>query len=173
MKTKIIFVGLLVLISVYSIAQFGKTVTNVKLVDVNDVVKNIPYIGNKVFTVFYVDPDVQDIVDPLSDALNARKFPKNKFGAIGMANCKDTWIPNSAIIYKAHQKQEQYPESLILLDKSYILQKAWGLGSCDNVAVIIVVGKDSKIKYIKTIKSQEEAKVLISTLLKIIDSELK
>jgi len=170
---KVPFIVLLVIISVYSIAQVGKTVPNVEFIDVNGVAKNLPYLGNKVFALFYVDPDVQDVVDPLSDAINARKFPKDKFGAIGMANCKDTWIPNTAIIYKARQKQAKYPESYILLDKSYILQKAWGLGSCNDVAIIIVVGKDSKIKFIKAIKSQEEAKSLISNVLRLIDSELK
>jgi predicted transcriptional regulator len=154
-------------------AQVGKSVTNVKLVDVNDVAKNIPYLGNKVFTLFYVDPDVQDVADPLSDALDAKKFPKDKFGAIGLVNCKDTWFPNSAILTKARQKQEKFPESLILLDKNYILRNSWGLGDCNDIAMVIVIGKDTKIKYAKAVKSQDESKDILPTVLKIIEEELK
>lgn len=154
-------------------AQVGKLVPNVKLVDVNDVVKSIPCLGNKVFTLFYIDPDVQDATDPLSDTLDAKKYPKDKFGAIGAVNCKDTWFPNGTILYKARQKQEKFPESLILLDNSYILRNAWGLSDCNDIAMVVVVGKDSKIKYAKAVKSQEECKGIISATIKIIEEELK
>ena len=154
-------------------AQVGKSVSNVKLVDVNDVVKNIPYLGNKVFTLFYVDPDVQDVVDPLSDAIDAKNYPKGKFGAVGAANCKDTWFPNSTILYKARQKQEKFPKSLILLDKGYILRNTWGFGDCNDIAMVIIVGKDSKIKYAKAVKSQNECKGIINAVLKTIEEELK
>jgi hypothetical protein len=154
-------------------AQVDKQVSNVQLVDVNNMGKSIPYLGNKVFTLFYVDPDVQDVTDLLSDALNAKKYPKEKYGAIGVVNCKDTWFPNSAILAKAKQKQNKFPESLILLDKNYILSNSWGLGKCDNIAMIIVVGKDSKVKYIKAIKSKDEGYNITPAVLKVIDSEIK
>jgi hypothetical protein len=153
-------------------AQVGTQVSNVKLMDVNDAVKGIPYLGTKVFTLFYIDPDLQDVTDPLSDALYAEKFPKEKYGAIGVVNCKDTWIPNSAILLKARQKQEKFPESLILLDRKYFLSNAWGFGDCDDIAMIIVVGKDSKIKYSKAVKSQDECRDIIPVVTKIIKVEL-
>jgi predicted transcriptional regulator len=173
MKTIISITFFLSALSLTIHAQVGKQVSNVQLGDVNNAAKNIPYLGNKVFTLFYVDPDVQDVTDPLSDALNAKKYPKEKYGAIGVVNCKDTWFPNSAILAKAKQKQNKFPESLILLDKNYTLTNSWGLGKCDNIAMIVVVGKDSKIKYIKAIKSKEEGHSIISDVLKVIDSEIK
>jgi Predicted transcriptional regulator len=154
-------------------AQVGKTVSNVKLVDVKDTPRNLPFIGEKVLAVFYIDPDVQDVADPLTDALEARKFPKERFGAIGIVNCKDTWIPNNAIIAKSRQKQERFPQSVIMLDKSAQLTSAWQLGRSNNAAIVIIVGKDSKIKLIKTVKSREESKALIASLIRAVEDELK
>jgi len=173
MKT---FIGITFFLSAFLItvqAQVGKSVPNVKLTDVNNVVKNIPYLGNKVFILFYVDPDVKDVVDPLSDAIDAKNYPKDKFGAVGAANCKDTWFPNGTILFKARQKQDKFPKSLILIDKNYILRNTWGFGDCNDIAMVIVVGKDSKIKYAKAVKSQDECKGIITAVLKIIEEELK
>jgi uncharacterized protein len=150
----------------------GTTVTSVKVLDANDQPKNIPHIGEKVVSVFYTDPDARDVNNPLSEALKAQKFPKDKYAGIGVANCKDTWLPNSAIRMKAREKERQYPGSVILLDDNHLLAKAWGLGSCDDAGVVIIIGKDAKIKFFKPVKSEAESKAIVPTVLKIITDEL-
>lgn len=67
-------------------AQVGKSIENVKLIDVTNAPKSLPYVSEKVFALFYIDPDVQDINDPLNDALNAKKFPKTEFRAVGISD---------------------------------------------------------------------------------------
>ena len=150
----------------------GNSVTSLQLVDPNDNPKALPFIGEKVITIFYTDPDEKDVNDPLSDALKAKNYPKDKYAGIGIANCKDTWIPDAAIRMKSRQKEKQFPGSIILLDTKRIISKSWGLGDCNGAGVVIIIGKDTKIKFIKYVKSQTDSKALISSVLKIIEDNL-
>ncbi|MFW5781526.1 MAG: hypothetical protein ACOCXD_03065, partial [Bacteroidota bacterium] len=93
----------------------GKTVSTLKVIDPDNNPKDIPYLGEKVVMILYTDPDEKDVNDPLSNAVKAKKFPDAAYQGIGIANCKDTWIPDAAIRMKARQKQEQFPGSVILL----------------------------------------------------------
>ncbi|MGE5412127.1 MAG: YtfJ family protein, partial [Clostridiales bacterium] len=141
--------------------------------DVNNSETSIPFLGEKVVVIFYVDPDVQDLTNPLSDALDAEKFPLDKFAVIGIANCKDTWLPNAVIRMKARHKQERYPRSLILLDYEHILSQQWNLGECNNKLLAIVIGKDLKIKYLRRLSSIDESRQSIPDFLETIKKELK
>jgi predicted transcriptional regulator len=153
-------------------AGIGKTVTNVQLKSADDKPMSLPFFGQKVLAVFYNDPDAKDVNDPLSDAIKAQKFPKEKFAGIGVADCADTWLPNSVIRYAAREKEKKYTGSVVLIDEDRVLSKAWELGNCDDKGYIIVVGKDLKIKYIKQIKNQEESKAIIPAVLAILESEI-
>ena len=153
-------------------AVVGKPLSSLQLVDPNDNPKAIPFVGEKVIAVFYTDPDEKDVNDPLSDALKAKNFSKDKYAGIGIADCKDTWIPDAAIRMKARQKEKQFPGTIILLDTKRELSKAWGLGDCNGLGVVIIIGKDAKIKFIKNVKTQEESKSITSNVLKIIQDEL-
>lgn len=154
-------------------ASVGQVVSSVQLADVYDNPKAIPYVGEKVISIMYTDPDVKDVNDPLSNAMDAKKYPKAKLAAMGIANCKDTWIPDAGIRMKAKQKQNQFPESVILLDTNKTLSGAWGLGNCDGAGVVIIIGKDKKIKYIKYVRSQNESGSIANEVLAIIDAEIK
>jgi uncharacterized protein len=167
-----LFFAALCLVSLALNAQIGRAVTTVKLIDPNDKPKSIPYVGERVIALFYTDPDVKDVNDPLSDAIKAKNFPKDKYAGIGIANCKDTWLPNAGIRMKARQKEEQFPGSIIMLDENHTLSTAWALGSSDDAAVVVIIGKDSKIKYVKSIKNQDESKAMIAAVLKIIQDEI-
>lgn len=153
-------------------AQVGRVLSSVKLMDVNNHSSVIPYLGKKVFTLLYIDPDVYDLNDPLSKALKAKRFSKEKYGAVGVVNATDTWIPMSAIQGRLRQKMGSRSGSVILFDKDKTLSKTWALGKCNDAAVIMVVGKDSKVKYQKTIKTQEECKAVAASVLKIIEQEI-
>lgn len=150
----------------------GKNVTTLQLIDPNDKLKFIPSIGEKVVMIVYTDPDVKDVNDPVSNAIKAKNYAKDKYIGVGIANCKDTWIPNAGIRYKARQKEQQFPGSVILLDEKLLLSKTWNLGDCNNSGVIIIIGKDSKVKYLKNVKTQDESKAIIYVVTKIIEEEI-
>jgi hypothetical protein len=150
----------------------GKNVSTIQLIDPNDKPKNIPSIGEKVLMILYTDPDVKDVNDLLSNAVKAKNYPKENYIGIGIANCKDTWIPNAGIRFKARQKEQQFPGSVILLDEKLQLPKAWALGDCNESGVVILIGKDGRVKYLKVVKTPEESKAIIPLVTKIIEEEL-
>ena len=150
----------------------GKTVSSLQLIDPDDNPKAMPFIGEKVVMVLYTDPDEKDVNDPLSNAVKAKNFPADKYQAIGIANCKDTWIPNVGIRMKARQKQKEFPTSVVLLDEDKTLPKTWGLGNCNDMGVLIIIGKDRKVKYISYVKTQEESRAIIGAVIKILTEEI-
>lgn len=150
----------------------GKTVQTVNITDANDKPKEIPFLGQYVVTLFYTDPDVKDVNEALSSALKERNFPKDKYKGVGVANCDDTWLPNAAIRMATRQKQEKYPEAVILLDQEKKVAKEWGLQDCNEAGVVIIIGKDKKIKFIKAVKTAEESKSISSKVIKIIEQEI-
>ena len=101
-------------ISAQQTAFVGKTLTTVQLIDPNDNPKAIPFLGEKIVVIFYTDPDVKDINDPLSEAIKAKNYPKDKYSGIGIANCKDSWIPNAGVRLKVRQKEKQFPGSIFV-----------------------------------------------------------
>lgn len=153
-------------------AGIGKTVNNVQLKNGDDKAMVIPFFGQKVLAVFYNDPDSKDVNDPLSDAIKAHKFPKEKYAGIGIANCADTWLPNSLIRYSVKEKEKKYPGAVILLDDSKIVSKAWELNNCDDRSCLLIIGTDHKIKYIKHVKNQEESKQIIQDVIAVLETEI-
>ena len=150
----------------------GKTMTSLMITDANNQPKQIPFVGEKVLLIQYTDPDVKDINDKLSDAVKAKKFDAKLYQGIGIANCKDTWIPNAGIRMKARQKEKQYAGSVILLDESHIVPIALGLGDCNGMGVLLVVGKDKVIKYMKKITTEEESKKATDEVIHLLEQEI-
>ena len=150
----------------------GKTMTSLMITDANNQPKQIPFVGEKVLLIQYTDPDVKDINDKLSDAVKAKKFDAKLYQGIGIANCKDTWIPNAGIRMKARQKEKQYVGSVILLDESHIVPSALGLGDCNGMGVLLVVGKDKVIKYMKKITTEEESKKATDEVIHLLEQEI-
>ncbi|HPX91862.1 MAG TPA: hypothetical protein PKZ93_10175, partial [Spirochaetota bacterium] len=56
--------------------------------------------------------------------------------------------PNWVIRKIVQSKIKKY-NSTILTDVDLTLAKSWGLGYCNNKSICIIIGKDSKVKYIK------------------------
>jgi predicted transcriptional regulator len=150
----------------------GKTMSALQISDANNQPKPIPFVGEKVLFLQYTDPDVKDINDKLSDAVKAKKFDEAKYQGIGIANCKDTWIPNAGIRMKARQKEKQFAGSIVMLDEDHVLPKALGLGDCNGIGVLLIVGKDKVIKYMKRIKSEEESLAATAEVIKILEEEI-
>jgi predicted transcriptional regulator len=151
----------------------GKTMSALMISDANNEPKAIPFVGEKVLLIQYTDPDVKDINDKLSDAVKAKKFDAKVYQGMGIANCKDTWIPNAGIRMKARQKEKQFVGSIVVLDEDHILPKALGLGDCNGIGVLIIVGKDKVIKYMKKITSEEESLKATPEVVKLLEEEIR
>ncbi len=150
----------------------GKMMTSLMISDANNQPKQIPFVGEKVLLIQYTDPDVKDVNDKLSEAVKAQKFDQNKYQGIGIANCKDTWIPNAGIRMKARQKEKQFVGSVIMLDENLILANALGLGDCNGKGVLLVVGKDKVIKYMKMVATEEESQKATDEVVKLLEEEI-
>jgi predicted transcriptional regulator len=150
----------------------GKTLSSLMITDANNQPKALPFVGEKVLLLQYTDPDVKDINDKLSDAVKAKKFDAKLYQGIGIANCKDTWIPNAGIRMKARQKEKQFAGSIVMLDEDHLLPKALGLGDCNGMGVLMIVGKDKVIKYMKKITSEEESEKATPEVVKLLEAEI-
>jgi len=174
---KIALVFLVAAAFLFTGATVGQQMPNVKLLTLkkNKWVKSwIPYMGKKVLTVMYTDVDTADMNDPLSDAIKARKYSKSKYIGIGIANSKDApWKPDFFIRMAVKGKMKKYKGAVVLVDEDRSFSKRLGLGNCNQKAVILVIGKDRKIKYIKKISSSAQSKAMIPAVLKIMDGLLK
>jgi len=86
-----------------------------------------------------------------------------------VANMKDSSAPNFLIRKIVQGKIDKY-KSTILTDPDLALAKTWNLGNCKGKSVLVIVGKDKKIKYIRyTEKSNPWNKAEIDKVLGIID----
>ncbi len=126
----------------------NQPLSNLNIKDANDAPTKIPDFGSKVLTIFYNDAEAADLSDPMSDALKARNFPESKNRGIGIANLKDSVAPNWLIRKMIRGKIAKY-NTTILTDVDLTVPRSWGLGDCNNKSVCIIIGKDSKVKYVK------------------------
>lgn len=151
----------------------GQPITSPTLLDSNNKATTIPALGSKVLTIMYTDPDVKDVNDVLSNAIKAKNYSASKYQGIGIANCKDTWIPDVAIRKASRDKEKQFPGAIILVDENKILSSAWALGDCDSAGVVIIIGTDKKVKYVKKNKSSADSSASIAEVIKVLDAEMK
>jgi predicted transcriptional regulator len=84
-------------------------------------------IKDKVWAVFYVDPDEKDANEALEAALKAENFPKDKYASMAIINMEATWLPNAAIASSLKSKQADFPDTMYVKDMKKALVHAWGL----------------------------------------------
>jgi predicted transcriptional regulator len=144
----IIAVGLALALPARAELKVGYRVRSLKVKDSNNNDAMIPDIGKKVISFFYTDPDVKDQNEPFRDMLKAAKLDKTYYRGMGVVNMKDTWKPNFAIRSVVRKKIAKF-KSLILTDPDHIVRDKWGLGDCNEKDVVIIIGKDSKVKFLK------------------------
>ncbi|MDA7817367.1 YtfJ family protein [Sulfurimonas sp.] len=109
---------------------------------------NSSSIKDKVYVMFYVDPDERTVNDEFSQVLKEKNYNKEKFGSIAVINLAATWKPNIIIEKLLQDKQEEFPETIYIKDKNSILVNEWGLQ--DDSSEIILFSKDSKVIYYKS-----------------------
>jgi len=124
-------------------------------------------IKNKVFVLFYVDPDESDLNDHVADAIKKRDFPKDKFGSIAVINMAATWKPNFIIESVLKGKQEKFKNTIYVKDFKKVLVGEWQLA--DDNYHILVFDKKSNVLFTKFGKFNDKD---ISSLLGVIEKSL-
>lgn len=171
MKKLLLFL-LLASASFAAVAQVGRTMPNICLLDVHSKSSPIPEIGQKPILIYYVDPDVYEAQAPITDLINSKKYSPKAFKYIAIMNLKDTWVPNWLITRETKKNQKKYPDYLIMLDKDNTFSKALGLGETNNTVQIILVGKDSKIKCVHSVKTKEEGEKIKDKIIEAIEKQM-
>lgn len=110
---------------------------------------------DKVYVMFYVDPDEKDVNSHYSAALKAQKYrEKGDFQSIAIINLAATWKPNFVIEKVLKGKQEEFPTTLYVKDKNSVLVNAWDLE--DDASNILIFDKSGKLLFYKSGKMQED-----------------
>lgn len=105
-------------------------------------------IKDKVWTVFYVDPDKKDINEKLEEAIKKQGFPEDKYGSIAIINMDATWLPNGIIASSLKSKQEKHPKTIYVKDLTKYLVKQWQLA--DDTYDVLVFDREGKLQYNKS-----------------------
>jgi len=144
--------------------MIGLCLSSLVAVDIGDVPKSITLssdegglvaggawdssmIKDKVYVMFYVDPDEKDVNEAFAEALKKEDFDKSKYGTMAIINLAATWKPNMIINALLKQKQKKFPHAIYVKDKNKKLVKEWGLQ--DDSSDILVFDKESKLLYSK------------------------
>ena len=100
---------------------------------------------DKLYVLFYVDPDKKGDNEAFIDALHKKNYDKEKYGSVAIINLKATWLPNFAIEKKLKAKQKEFPNTIYAKDKTKYLVKEWNLA--DDASNILIFDKEGKLIY--------------------------
>lgn len=106
---------------------------------------NSSTLKEKVFVLFYVDPDEKDTNNAFSSALKAKKFDRVNYGSIAIINMAATWKPNFAIESALESKQEEFPDTLYVKDRNSILINEWNLE--DDASNVLIFSKNGTLLF--------------------------
>jgi len=112
-------------------------------------------IKDKVYVMFYVDPDEKDVNEHYSQALKVEKEAKRlQFQSIAVINLAATWKPNFVIEKILKSKQKEFPDTIYVKDKNSVLVKAWDIA--DDSSDILIFDKTGKLLFYKAGKMSNE-----------------
>ena len=106
---------------------------------------NSSMLRDKIYVLFYVDPDKKSDNDKFIDALHQKHYNLEKYGSVAIINLKATWLPNFAIEKKLKTKQKEFPNTIYAKDKTKYLVKQWQLA--DDSANVLIFDKQGKLLY--------------------------
>ncbi|MBL1244164.1 MAG: transcriptional regulator [Sulfurimonas sp.] len=160
MKMKLLLVALLATLNL-SAVTVGEVPASVTIEGENggnvadDSAWNSSSIKENVYVVFYVDPDEKDTNEHFSQALKEKEYRKvGAFGSMAIINLAATWKPNFVIEGILKTKQEEFPDTIYVKDKTSVLVNEWELG--DDAANVLVFDKTGKLLFYKTGKMSDE-----------------
>ena len=124
-------------------------VNNLTLIQLDGSAAKIPHWGEKNLLIFYVDPDESDQNHEFTVEMEEQHYAAgdNIYG-FGIINLKDSWypVPNS-LIRKMAAKRTAKNGAYIPTDPDRRLARQWGLGSCNNKFVLMIVTKEGELVY--------------------------
>ena len=124
----------------------------------------------KLYVLFYVDPDERKTNEHVSKALKKEKFDHSKFGSVAIINAAATWKPDYVIQKLLEIKQKEFSNTLFVMDRASVLVKAWGLE--DDASNVLLFDKDGRLLFYKSGRlSDGELKNLIELIRAKIDEE--
>ena len=143
MKKWLLMIGLLVVpFTVQAELPVGSTPKTItldgelgKLVDGGGPWKSDRFKGF-VTILFYVDPDEADLNNAASEALKNANLPADQVRSVAVINMDATLLPNFLVQGKLEDKQEEYQNTLYVMDYQKVLVNEWGLGDHNNDVVI-------------------------------------
>jgi len=106
---------------------------------------NSSTLKDKVFVLFYVDPDEKDTNNAFSAALKAKKFDRANYGSVAIINMAATWKPNFAIASALESKQEEFPDTLYVKDLKSVLVNEWSLE--DDASNVLIFSKNGELLF--------------------------
>ena len=154
MKLKVALLSTLMAISLsaLSVGEVPKAVTlsgdNGGLVKGEAEAWNSQSIKDKVYVMFYVDPDEKDTNNHFSAALKAKKYDRANYGSLAIINLAATWKPNFVIESILKDKQVEFPDTIYVKDKNSVLVKEWAVA--DDASNIIIFAKNGKVLFYKS-----------------------
>ena len=173
MKMKFLLVALLATLnlSALSVGEIPKTVT-IEGDNGGNVADGSAWssasIKDKVYVIFYVDPDEKDVNEHFSAALKKKEYrKKGAFGSMAIINLAATWKPNFVIEKILKGKQEEFPDTIYVKDKNSVLVKEWEVA--DDASNILVFDKTGKLLFYKSGSMSEED---MSTAFSLIEANL-
>ena len=120
-------------------------------------------IKGKLFVLFYVDPDEQDMNEAAAEAIQNEAFPDATFGSIAVVNTAATWKPDWIIGKILDSKQKKYPRTVYVLDRASVLVKEWGLK--DDSYAVLVFDPEGRLRFLGDGRlSDARIKELIATI---------
>lgn len=115
---------------------------------------NSSTIKDKVYIMFYIDPDERTANEEFSKKLKEKKYDKTNCGSIAIVNLAATWKPNIIIEKLLKTKQKEFPNTIYVKDKNSVLVDEWGLG--DDASNVLIFSKDSKLLFYKSGKMNDD-----------------
>ncbi len=128
---------------------------------------NSSTVSDKVYVMFYVDPDEKDTNNEFSATLKEKKYDRSNYGSLAVINLAATWKPNFIIESILKDKQEEFPDTIYVKDKNSVLVNEWKID--DDASNILIFSKNGEVLFYKSGKMSEED---ISSALQIIEDNL-
>ncbi len=108
---------------------------------------------DKVYVLFYIDPDEKSVNEHFSKALKEQEYDHSLFGSMAIVNLGATWKPNFVIEKILKSKQKEFPDTIYAKDKNKILVDAWDVE--DDASNILIFAKDGTLLFYKSGKMQD------------------
>ena len=128
---------------------------------------NSSTIADKVYVMFYVDPDEKDTNNEFSATLKEKKYDRSNYGSMAVINLAATWKPNFVIESILESKQEEFPDTIYVKDKNSVLVNKWKVE--DDASNVVIFSKSGTVLFYKSGKMSEED---IRNAIKIIEKNL-